>query len=253
DRHRGQGAAHRGPGAHAPAGAARRGPAAVRRARLRRGRGRPHHGPRPGAPGPVLDQPPRCALRHDRPGRPAPRRSGRHGARRRGPGQPGGLRDPLGRARGPPGRRVRRAHALHPRPRLRHARAPPAADHPGLLRVLRGPRRARGVHRRRDRRRPGPRHRGEPRPGQGGDPAQPRAADGGRIGRGGGLVVPHDGPVLPGPAARRGGGPPAPDRRRVGAPHRGRHGHPGDGPAELPAAPQRPGPTAAGPVRRDGL
>ena len=84
--------------------------------------------------------------------------------------------------------------------------------HPGRLRLLRGPRAVRRLHRRRPRHRGGPAHRPGPRRLQGGHPAQPRPADRRPLGRRGGLVVHHHGAHVPGPAAGRGRRHPGADR-----------------------------------------
>ena len=94
-------------------------------------------------------------------------------------------------------------------------------DHPGRLRLLRGPRRVRRLHRRRPRPRGGQADRPRARRQQGGHPAQPRPAHGRPLRRGGGLVVHHDGAVVPGPAARERGRHAGAHRPRDGAPHEG--------------------------------
>ena len=65
------------------------------------------------------------------------------------PRQPGGLRDPLPGARGTTRRGRRGARALGLRQVVLRARSPARSDHPGRLRLLRGPRAVRRLHRRR--------------------------------------------------------------------------------------------------------
>ena len=95
------------------------------------------------------------------------------------------------------------------------ARSHARSDHPGRVRVLRRPRRC-STTTRASCSRP-TRASASPLPS-----ADAKAAilrnhgllTVGEIGRRGGVVVHHDGPELPGPAARRGGGQADPDRRR---------------------------------------
>ena len=86
--------------------------------------------------------------------------------------------------------------------------------HAGRLRLLRRPRALRRLHRRRPRHRGGQAHRPRPRRPQGRHPPEPRAAHRGPHRRRGGLVVHRHGPLLPGPAAGRGGRHARPHRRR---------------------------------------
>ena len=175
---------------------------AVRPLRLRRGRRRPHHGPRPRAPRPLLGQPVRHELQPHPGLRPDPRQ--RQGRGRRG------RRTPVNGAAFAIHSQIHAARpdviaAAHSHSVLRQvvvdARPPPRPAHPGRLRVLRGPRPVRRLHRRRARPRGGQAHRPRARRQQGGDPAQPRPAHRRALGRRGGVVVHHDGALVPGPAA----------------------------------------------------
>ena len=114
----------------------------------------------------------------------------------------------------------RRARPLGLRQGVVRARAPARSDHPGRLRLLRGPHRVRG--RRRRHRAGGGRRQGAggcARPAQGHHPPQPRAVHRRAHGRRGGLVVHHHGALLPGPAPGRGGRDTGAHRRRGGALH----------------------------------
>ncbi len=187
--------------------------------RLRRGRRRPHHRPRPRAHRLLLGEPVRHGLRAHPGEGPAARRPGRRGHRGHGPGEPGRVRDPLRRAPGPPRRGGGRALALALRQGLlrrsaaRSTRSPrttatstrttrsttgSAASCSTARRATASPTRSAAT--------------------QGGDPAQPRAADRRPVGRRGRVVVHPHGALLPGHAARRGRGHPGRDRRRGGAP-----------------------------------
>ena len=120
--------------------------------------------------------------------------------------EPRRVRHPLERARGPPRRRRRRPLALDVRQVVVDARSPPRPAHAGRVRVLRRPRAVRRLHRRRARPRGGQAHRARPRRQQGRHPAQPRAAHRRPLRRRSGVVVRHDGALVPGAAARRGRG-----------------------------------------------
>ena len=110
---------------------------------------------------------------------------------------------------------------------------PPArpAD-PGRLRVLRGPRAVRRLHRCRARHRRGQAHRPRPRRLQGGHPGQPRAPDRRPYRRRGGVVVHHHGAHLPGAAAGGGGG-----HARCSSARRGRRRPPARPAATAPVGP----------------
>ena len=95
---------------------------------------------------------------------------------------------------------------------------PPARpDHAGRVRLLRGPRAVRRLHRRRARRRGGQADRRRARRQQGRDPPQPRAPHRRPLGRRGRVVVHHHGAQLPGAAAGRGRGHAGAHRRGHGA------------------------------------
>ena len=104
--------------------------------------------------------------------------------------------------------------------------APPArsAD-AGRLRVLRGSRAVRRLHRRRARPRRGQAAGARPRRQQGRDPLEPRAADRrADLRRRGGVVVHHHGAHVPGPVAGGGGRDPGAHRPRPGEEDRGQVG-----------------------------
>ena len=94
--------------------------------------------------------------------RPHPGERPGRGGRGEPPGQPGRLRHPLPGPRGPPRRGGRRPLALGLRQGLVDARPPARPAHPGRVRLLRGPRPLRRLHRRRDRHRGGQAHRRTP-------------------------------------------------------------------------------------------
>ncbi len=182
--------------------------------RLRRGNGRPHHGPRPRAVRPLLGQPARHELPADPGQGPPPRQPRGRGGRGQLAAQPGRLRHPLPDPRRPARRRLRGPLPLGLRQGLVDPATTPRSADPGRLRLLRGPRRVRRLHRCRARDRGGQAHRPRPRRPQGGHPGQPRPAHRRSHGGRGGLVVHHDGAHVPGPAAGRGGRHPGAHRPR---------------------------------------
>ena len=109
---------------------------------------------------PLLGQPVRRRLRHIRVSRPHAGRTTRaRSSRATRMVNPAAFAIHSRGARGPPGRRRRRALALDLRQGVVDARPPARSAHPGRLRLLRGPRAVRRLHRRRARPRRGQAHR----------------------------------------------------------------------------------------------
>lgn len=133
-------------------GAARGRAADIRAARIR-GRGlRTHHRARPRVQRLLLGQPVRDAVPARHRQRPRPRQLRGPGDRGPLPRQPGGVHRALPGPRRPPRRRRGRPLPLGARAGPRGARRPARPDHPGELRLLRGPRALRRLLRRRRRR-----------------------------------------------------------------------------------------------------
>ena len=196
----------------------------------------------------LLGEPVRHQLPPHQGQRPHPRRPLRQRRLRHTPGQPGRVRHPLRRARGPAGRRsprrtatactarrsARSASRSHPSPRTRASStrttswSPPSA---GAVHVRRGGRQRARV--------------AVPH-GQGRHPPEPRPVHRRPVGRRSSVLVPQHGPHLPGPAPRDGG------RHAPADPSRGRRVHPrADGVADrrLAAASSRCGRRSAAPTR----